>query len=118
MKKITIPSTITIMFENIEAGKISFKEFIRFLLDNDKRANDSGKNIRAALRIESAINKGNESEEIELEDNDFKLLASIVLEPECGYPVITMQIKGSGPMTKLISKQLLPFIEIFETESK
>lgn len=112
MKNLIIPQPIKIMFESVEAGTLTFASFVQFLLDSDSRTNNSGKAIRASVRIEQAILNVEPSTTIELSDDDYKLLSDLVEEPEGGYPVMVISNEGNS-IKKPIGRQLMPFIEIF-----
>lgn len=112
MKNLFIPNPVKILFETKEAGVITFSSFVQFLLENDSRTNNSGKGIRASIRIERAVIDASPNTTIELSDDDYQLLSNLVEEPENGYPVMIISNNGNS-VNKPIGRQLMSFIDIF-----
>lgn len=94
MKTIHFPPPVT-------AGDstVSFADFARHALLVDQRFNASGAGIRAAARIEAAL----EAEPVKLEETDFELLSAAVENPQ--------PMQGMPPYPLRPARLCSPFLE-------
>lgn len=110
--KIQIPEPLTLKVDGVTApDKMTFAYFIRAVVDNDNRMNDSGAAIRASVRIDKAISDASPGSIIELDEEDHKLLAAVVEQPQGGYPTLLLQSPNGTGVTRQVARQLLPFID-------
>jgi hypothetical protein len=108
--KIKIPATIKVQVDGADAGALPFAQFVRHMLDTDKRANDTGVHIRSAVRIDAALSKAAPGDEVELEKADLELLLQISEQPESGYPTAVITT-DNGAISRQIVRQLLPYLD-------
>ena len=110
--KIQIPEPLTLKVDGIVApDKMTFAFFIRAVMDNDNRMNESGAAIRASVRIDKAVSDAAPGSVMELEEEDYKLLSAVVEQPQGGYPSLRLQAPDGSGVTRQVARQLLPFID-------
>jgi hypothetical protein len=106
------PITIMVQSEDGMAGtqqevKFSFQQFVRHLLDDQDKFGGSAVKLRAAVRIEAAIETIKAGDVLVLKEDDWRVLHQVADEPKHGYPVLMY-----GQHQIPIARQLLPYIDV------
>ena len=104
---IYIPKTepLTLTAGDAKGQRLGVPELIRWFVDTDKQFNTTGPGIRAAARLEQALQDCDALHFVAVEDHrDHELLKKVAAEPSQGYPVIP-------------SRRILPALDAIEQAS-
>lgn len=71
-----------------ENGQFTIEQFISWVVNTDKRYNETGAGIRLGMRIEDAVTKSEGKPYIELQPDHCASLADAAENPSAGYPPI------------------------------
>lgn len=86
--KVPAPVTIHVGGNTLE---MTFWQFLEILLDREPAANETGKGIRAAARIERHFREAPVGAEVDPGTDDKKWMRDIVEHPKHGYPNAVME---------------------------
>jgi hypothetical protein len=100
-----------------EPVKFDFDDFVMFLLAQDKRFNENGAGIRAAVRIESAVEKCKELHYLESSQEDLKMLGDAAEQPSSGYPTLRGVSPDGSTVAVSLARKCLPFIDALKEPS-
>lgn len=81
-------------------GQFSIEQFVTWLVNTDKRYNETGAGIRLGLRIEDAVRASEGKPFIELQPDHHASLAQAAEAPSAGYPEL-YATTPDGSQTKL-----------------
>src|SRR5687768_5075600 len=88
--------------------KITFDDFVRYLLNTDDRFNRTGAQIRAAMKVENALEK-HHGKILELDETLWKVLNEAAEAPTSGYQVL---VSKEDPTLRLnTGRQCLVFVD-------
>lgn len=105
-----IPEDITIQVAG-QSIPMTFAAFVRVMLDQEPGANDTGANIRAAMRVEVALRDVKPGEDVDLK-GDHPWLRALIEAPAGGYPgLVGARPDGSTFQLKVPARQYLPFLD-------
>lgn len=83
-----------------ENGQFTVEQLIQWLVNTDKRYNETGAGIRLGVRIEDAVAKSEGKPCIELKAEHWQGLAEAAESPSAGYPYL-VTTDASGRTEKL-----------------
>lgn len=69
-------------------GQFTVEQLIQWLINTDKRYNETGAGIRLGVRIEDAVSKSEGKPCIELQPDHWAGLAEAAEHPSAGYPYL------------------------------
>lgn len=95
----------------------SFDDFILFLLGQDKKFNENGMGIRAAVRIENSVEKCKDLHYLEMAQEDFKMLADAAEQPSAGYPTLRGTTHDGNTVAVSLARKCLPYIDALKEPS-
>lgn len=95
---------------------MTFHQFVTHLLD-DTRFNDSGRGLRASMRIDRAVSDAKIGESVDITKEDYDLLKAVAEAPSHGYPQLQSFAPDGTVLFKLpVGRQLVPFLDAISGE--
>jgi hypothetical protein len=107
MSKKYIKKPESILVQGVDP--FTFELFVSHLVNTDDKFNNSGPGIRAGMRVEEAVKKGDDL--VELDESDWALLKEVAENPSKGYPALYFVGADEKPEKLYFGKRLLPFID-------